>query len=500
MAKKYILALDQGTTSSRSILFDHAGTPVASAQREFRQIYPKAGWVEHDPEEIWASQLATAEQVLRESGVGVEEVAAMGITNQRETTVVWERATGKPVYNAIVWQCRRTAERCRELKEAGHEALFQARTGLVLDAYFSGTKVAWILEQIPEGRKRAEAGDLCFGTVDAWLLFKLTGRHATDYSNASRTLLFNIETCAWDPELLSILGVPAAMLPEALPTSHHFGDTTILGGSVPVCSLVGDQQAALFGQAAFSLGEAKNTYGTGCFLLMNIGKTCTLSKHGLLTTVAWGLDGEVTYALEGSVFIGGAVIQWLRDELGMLQSAAESETLAAAVEDTNGVHIVPAFVGLGAPYWDMEAKGIITGLTRGVNRNHLVRAALESISYQSADVVETMALDTGVALKTLRVDGGASANNLLMQHQSDCLGIGVERGKTIETTALGAAYLAGICVGFWNNKSELINIWQLDRRFDPQWTLAEIDTNRHKWHHAVRQTRTGDHGPSPPII
>jgi glycerol kinase len=488
---KFILALDQGTTSSRSILFDNTGQAVASAQQEFRQIYPEPGWVEHDPLEIWDSQIATARAVLAQAGATPADIAAIGITNQRETTVVWDRRTGQPIHNAIVWQCRRTTETCEQLKARGLEAEFKQRTGLVVDAYFSGTKVKWILDHVDGARARADRGELCFGTIDAWLLYKLTGVHATDYSNASRTLLFNIHNCDWDDTLLEALDVPRAMLPEERPSSQVYGATTALGGEIPVAALIGDQQGALFGQAAFDMHDCKNTYGTGCFLLMNTGSTPIASKNGLLTTIAWGIDGKVQYALEGSVFVAGAVIQWLRDELKFIASAAESETVASEVPDTGGVCVVPAFVGLGAPYWDMRARGLITGLTRGAGRAHIVRAALESIAFQSADVVSTMEADTGGRIPHLRVDGGASANNLLMQTQADLLGIPVLRGQTIETTALGAAYLAGLAVGFWPNTDAIRQIWRLDRSFEPQWDPTRRETALAAWKDAVRRTLSG---------
>lgn len=490
MTAKYILAFDQGTTSSRSILFDHEGRLVASASREFPQIYPQPGWVEHNAESIWESQIATAREVMQRANARPEDIAAIGITNQRETTVVWDRATGEPVYNAIVWQCRRTTDICERLKADGLAETFRARTGLVVDAYFSGTKVKWILDNVPGARDRAERGELCFGTIDAWLLYELTGVHATDYSNASRTLLFNIHDRAWDKTLLEHLGVPASMLPEARPSSEVYGETTILGGKIPVASLIGDQQAALFGQAAFKPNECKNTYGTGCFLLMNTGETPIDSRHGLLTTIAWGLGGKVVYALEGSVFVGGAVIQWLRDELKLIASAAESEALAAEVPDTNGVYLVPAFVGLGAPHWDMRARGTITGLTRGANRAHLVRAALESISFQSADLVRTMEIETGGKIPRLKVDGGACANNLLMQHQADLLDTPVVRGKVIETTALGAAFLAGLAVGFWSSQDEVAAIWKLDREFAPSWDALKREEALAGWQDAVQRTKS----------
>ncbi len=487
MSGRYVLALDQGTTSSRSILFDVGGRIVATAQREIRPIYPQAGWVEHDPVEIWNTQRDTAMEAMDLAGVVPNDIAAVGIANQRETTLLWDRRTGEPLHNAIVWQCRRTAPLCEQLRADGLESLFRERTGLVLDAYFSGTKLRWLLEHIDGARERAARGELCFGTVDSWLLYRLTGHHATDLSNASRTLMFNIHDRVWDPELLDILGIPSEVLPEVCPTSHVYGNTATFGGDIPVASLVGDQQAALFGQAAFTPGDSKNTYGTGCFLLMNTGTTPVMSRHGLLTTIAWGLGDRVEYALEGSVFVGGAVIQWLRDELGLIPSAGESATIAATVPDTHGVYIVPAFVGLGAPHWAMKASGIITGLTRGANRAHIVRAALESIAYQSADLVRCMASDTGAAIRLLRVDGGAAANNLLMQHQADILDIPVSRGKILETTALGAAYLAGLAVDFWSGQEALRDIWREDRRFVPKWDEKQRETGVKAWGEAVRK-------------
>ncbi len=490
MSARYILALDQGTTSSRSILFDREGKPVAAAQQEFRQHYPQPGWVEHDPMEIWESQLATARAVLEKAGASPAAVAAIGITNQRETTVVWDRRSGQPIHNAIVWQCRRTTDLCEQLKGQGLEETFRSRTGLVIDAYFSGTKVKWLLDHVPGARERAARGELCFGTIDSWLLYKLTGVHATDYSNASRTLIFNIHDCRWDETLLRRLDVPPEMLPEARPSSQVYGVTTALGGEIPVASLIGDQQGALFGQAAFDPRDCKNTYGTGCFLLMNTGEKPVASKSGLLTTIGWGLGGKVEYALEGSVFVGGAVVQWLRDELKLIDSAAHSEIVAAEVEDTGGVYIVPAFVGLGAPHWDMRARGVIVGLTRGAGRAHLVRAALESIAFQSADVVRTMERDMGAGIPQLRVDGGAAANNLLMQHQANLLNIPVMRGQTIETTALGAAFLAGLAVGFWPSLDALRGIWQPERTFEPQWDATRQQRALAGWDDAVRRCRS----------
>lgn len=490
MAGKYVLALDQGTTSSRSILFTHDGEIAAAASQEFPQIYPKPGWVEHDPIAIWESQLATAMAVMARTGATPADIAAIGITNQRETTVVWERATGRPVYNAIVWQCRRTTDTCEQLKADGLAEEFRKRTGLVLDAYFSGTKVKWILDHVPGARERARNGELCFGTIDSWLLYKLTGEHATDYSNASRTLLFNIHDLTWDPFLLEKLGVPPEMLPAVRPTSGVFAATRVLGGELPVAALVGDQQSALYGQAGFKKDDCKNTYGTGCFLLMNTGATPIASKRGLLTTIGWGIGDKVVYALEGSVFVAGAVIQWLRDELRLIQTAAESEAIAAQVRDTGGVYLVPAFVGLGAPYWDMRARGTLTGLTRGTNRSHIVRAALESIAFQSSDLVGTMEKDTNSQIPQLKVDGGACANNLLMQHQADILGIPVVRGKTIETTALGAAFLAGQATGFWAGEDEISRIWKLDRTFEPTWNSTQREAALAGWADAVRRTKS----------
>ena len=490
MAGQYILAFDQGTTSSRSILFDNDGSIVAVAQEEFEQIFPQPGWVEHNAEEIWATQLATAKAVLEQAKITAADIAAIGITNQRETAVVWDRSTGKPIHNAIVWQCRRTTEICEALTRAGHDEAIRAKTGLVVDAYFTGTKISWILDEVEGAREAAERGDLCYGTIDSWLLFNLTGKHATDYSNASRTMLFNIHDLDWDDELLTWLRVPRAGLAEPCPSSHNFGVTTQLGGEIPVASLIGDQQGALFGQAAFNPGDSKNTYGTGCFLLSNTGTQAVPSENGLLTTIAWGLGDKVEYALEGSVFVGGAVIQWLRDGLELIQSASETEAIAQSVEDNGGVYLVPAFVGLGAPYWDMRARGVMTGLTRGATRAHIVRAALESIAFQSADVLRTMEKDTGQALNRLKVDGGACANEFLMQFQADVLGVPVERGQVLETTALGAAFLAGLAVGFWRDTSELAGIWQLDRAFDPGMPQDKQNQLLTAWAHAVDKAKS----------
>jgi glycerol kinase len=472
MMKKYVLALDQGTTSSRAILFDRSGKGLGVAQKEFQQFYPNPGWVEHDPMEIWGTQSGVAREVLEKLAVSPDEVAAIGITNQRETTLVWDKATGRPIYNAIVWQCRRTAGICDELKAKGLEPIIRERTGLLLDAYFSGTKVKWILDHVAGARERASRGELLFGNVDTWLIWNLTrGKvHATDYSNASRTMLFNIKDLCWDQTILDALGIPACMLPEVKPSSGIFGTTapqTFGGAEIPIAGDAGDQQAALFGQACFSPGMAKNTYGTGCFMLMNTGTKRVPSSKGLLTTIAWGVDGKVEYALEGSIFVAGAAVQWLRDEMQLIDNAAQSETLAMAVPDTLGVYVVPGFVGLGAPHWDMRARGTIVGLTRGSGRNHVVRATLEAIAYQVCDVLKAMEDDSGITLKTLKVDGGAVANNFLMQFQADMLGVPVDRPVATETTALGAAFLAGLAVGFWKDREEIKAAWRLDRTFQP---------------------------------
>lgn len=470
MKKQYILAFDQGTTSSRAILFDKEGHIVQTAQKELTQFYPKAGWVEHDAMEIWGAQSGVAREVLETAGVSTQDIAAIGITNQRETTVVWDRHTGKPIYNAIVWQCRRTASICDDLKGMGLEAYVRENTGLVLDAYFSGTKVKWLLDHVEGAREKAEKGDLLFGNIDTWLVWNLTrGKvHVTDYSNASRTMLYNIKDLKWDEKILEALDIPASMLPQVRPSSEVYGytDENTFGGSlIPIAGIAGDQQAALFGQACFSKGMAKNTYGTGCFVLMNTGERMVTSKNGLLTTIAWGLDGKVTYALEGSIFIAGAAIQWLRDELRLISDAADSEYYAQKVDDTNGVYVVPAFAGLGAPYWDMYARGAIVGLTRGANKNHIIRATLEAIAYQTRDVLEAMQEDSGIELSTLKVDGGATVNNFLMQFQADLLGTNVDRPKVTETTALGAAYLAGLAVGFWDSKDEIAKNWAIEKQF-----------------------------------
>ncbi|SHF38693.1 glycerol kinase GlpK [Desulforamulus putei] len=493
MEKKYVLALDQGTTSCRAILFDRDSNIKGVAQKEFTQIYPKAGWVEHDAEEIWSTQYGVIAEVIAKTGINPEEIASIGITNQRETTVVWDKTTGKPVYNAIVWQCRRTAGICDQLKARGLEQVFRTKTGLVLDAYFSGTKVKWILDNVEGAREKAEKGQLLFGTMDTWLIWNLTGGkvHVTDYSNASRTLMYNIRELRWDEELLKELDVPASMLPEVRPSSEVYGETdpkNFLGHAVPIAGVAGDQQAALFGQACYQPGMAKNTYGTGCFMLMNTGDKLYDSKNGLLTTIAWGLDGKVEYALEGSIFIAGAAIQWLRDGLKVLEEAPDSEYFASKVADTDGVYLVPAFAGLGAPYWDMRARGAIVGLTRGTTKEHIIRAALDSLAYQTKDVLGAMEADSNIKLQALKVDGGAVANNLLMQFQADILGVPVERPKVIETTALGAAYLAGLAVGFWQSKEELASRWQLDRRFESQMDDAKRNKLYGGWKRAVSRS------------
>ncbi len=487
---KFILAFDQGTTSSRSIIFDENGLIRSVAQKEFTQHYPQPGWVEHDPDEIWQSQLDTAREAIAKAGITAAEIQALGITNQRETTVVWNKFTGQPVCKAIVWQDRRTAGICQRLIAEGLENHIRTATGLVVDAYFSGTKVHWMLQNIPGARAAAERGDLLFGTMDTWLLWKLTGGqvHATDYSNASRTLLFNINTLQWDSQLLQALDIPAAMLPEVKPSSGVFGNTIkeLLGAEVPIAGIAGDQQAALFGQVCHSPGMAKNTYGTGCFMLMNTGTQPVQSNNGLLTTIAWGLQDRVEYALEGSVFIAGAAIQWLRDGLGLISDAAETEALAKSVASTGGVFMVPAFAGMGAPYWDMYARGTIVGITRGTTKAHLVRAALESIAFQSKDLLTAMESDAGVQLKILKVDGGATANNFLMQFQADILGSKVERPKITETTALGAAYLAGMAVGLWSQQ-ELAEKWKLEQAFLPQCSDQERTEKYQGWQRAVQR-------------
>ena len=488
---KFIMALDQGTTSSRAILFDKKGNPVYVAQKEFKQHFPKSGWVEHNPMEIWSSVLSVIAQVLSENDINASDVAGVGITNQRETTVVWNKNTGEPVYNAIVWQSRQTAGICDQLKEQGHEDTFRQKTGLLIDAYFSGTKVKWILDNVEGAREKAEAGDLLFGTIDTWITWKLTegAVHVTDYSNASRTLMYNIFDLKWDEELLNILNIPASMLPDVRPSSEVYGniaDKHFFGHSVPIAGIAGDQQAALFGQACFEKGMAKNTYGTGCFMLMNTGEEAVKSELGLLTTIAWGIDGKVHYALEGSIFVAGSAIQWLRDGLRMFRNSADSEKYAKRVEHTDGVYVVPAFVGLGTPYWDSDVRGAVFGLTRGTSKEHFVRATLESLAYQTRDVLEAMASDSGIDMKTLRVDGGAVMNDFLMQFQADILNVPVERPSVNETTALGAAYLAGLAVGFWENKEHVQEHWQLDKKFEPQMAEQQREQLFAGWHKAVK--------------
>lgn len=488
--KSYIMALDQGTTSSRCILFDKKGKICSVAQREFTQIFPNPGWVEHDPMEIWSSQIGVAAEAMSKIGASAGDIAAIGITNQRETTIVWERATGKPVYNAIVWQCRRTSDMVDELKKDGFDQVIHTRTGLIPDAYFSATKLAWILNHVEGARERAKKGELLFGTVDSWLIWNLTNGkvHVTDYTNASRTMLFDIHRLCWDQEILGRLDIPVEMLPEVKPSSCVYGKTKgcLIGDGIPIAGAAGDQQAALFGQCCFESGDVKNTYGTGCFLLMNTGRDAVCSKNGLLTTIAVGMDGQVQYALEGSVFVAGAAIQWLRDDLRMLRDAASSEAYCLAVPDANGIYVVPAFTGLGAPYWDQYARGTIVGITRGTKKEHLVRATVESLAYQVTDVIDAMEKEAGVRLKSLKVDGGACANNFLMQFQSDILGAQVKRPGCIETTALGAAYLAGIAVGYWRGNDEVKANWELERVFLPE--MAEDDRRKLKkgWKRAVK--------------
>jgi glycerol kinase len=490
---KYILALDQGTTGSRAIIFNHSGTIVNTVSKEFKQIYPRPGWVEHDPTEIWSSQIEVAKTALAKADLKAVDIAAIGITNQRETTIVWDKITGKPVYNAIVWQCRRTAPICDRLKKKGLAEIIQKKTGLVVDAYFSGTKVKWILDNVEGAREKAEKKELLFGTVDSWLIWNLTkGKtHVTDYTNASRTMLFNIHNLDWDEEILTELDIPREMLPKVLPSSYIYGNTDkdIFDGEIPISGDAGDQQAALFGQACYEPGMAKNTYGTGCFILMNTGEKIVPSKNGLLTTIAWGVNGKVEYALEGSIFIGGAVVQWLRDEIGLIKSSDEIEKYAQTVKDTNGVYLVPAFVGLGAPYWDMYARGIIVGLTRGVKKQHILRAAEESIAYQSRDVLEVIQKDSGIDLKKLKVDGGAVRDNFLMQFQSDILGVPVVRPQIAETTALGAAYLSGLAVGYWKDKEEIAQKWEADKEFSPTMDEKTKEKLYKGWKKAVSRSQ-----------
>ena len=487
---KYVMALDAGTTSNRCILFNEKGEMCSVAQKEFTQFFPKPGWVEHDADEIWATQYEVAKQAMENVGATATDIAAIGITNQRETTIVWDKATGEPVHHAIVWQCRRTAEYCDSLKDKGLVDKIREKTGLVIDAYFSGTKIRWILENVPGARQRAEAGELLFGTVETWLIWKLTkGKvHVTDYSNASRTMLFNINTLQWDDEILAELNIPKCMLPEAKPSSCVYGeaDSSLFGGPIKIGGAAGDQQAALFGQTCYKAGEAKNTYGTGCFLLMNTGEKPIFSKNGLVTTIAWGLDGKVNYALEGSVFVAGASIQWLRDQLRVVDTAPDSEYMATRVKDTAGCYVVPAFTGLGAPYWDQYARGVIVGLTRGCNKYHIVRATVESLAYQVNDVLQAMKADSGIDLAALNVDGGASANNFLMQTQADISGCPVNRPSCVETTAMGAAYLAGIAVGYWKDKEDVIANTSLDRTFTPAISAEERETRIKGWKKAVK--------------
>ena len=491
--EKYILSFDAGTTSSRAIIFDKKGQIINVAQKEFQQIYPKAGWVEHDPMEIWASQSGVAREVLEKSAIRPDQIVGIGITNQRETTIVWDKNTGRPIYNAIVWQCRRTASYCERLKEKGWIDKIRDKTGLVVDAYFSATKIAWILDNVEGAREKAERGDLLFGTVDTWLVWNLTrGKvHVTDYSNASRTMLFNIKDLKWDDEILDVLNIPKVMMPEVKDSSCIYGytdDHTYGGARIPIAGIAGDQQAALFGQNCFKPGMVKNTYGTGCFVLMNTGQEMIRSKNGLLTTIAWGIDGKVSYALEGSVFIAGAAIQWLRDELRLVYDSPQSEYYANKIEDTDGVVVVPAFTGLGAPYWDMYARGGIFGLTRGTKREHLVRATLESLAYQSKDVIEAMQDDAKIPLAHLRVDGGASANNFLMQFQADMLDTEVHRPRTLETTSLGAAYLAGLAVGYWKDLDEISKDFSIDRTFKPQMSQKKRAKNYKYWKKAIERS------------
>jgi glycerol kinase len=490
MSSKYIMSLDQGTTSSRAILFDHSGNIVAVAQKEFTQHYPQPGWVEHDPEEIWSTQFSVMAEVMAKAGIKTDGVAAIGITNQRETTIVWDRHTGHAVYNAIVWQDRRTAAYCDDLKASGHSPMIQQKTGLVTDAYFSATKLKWILDNVSGARAKAENGDLLFGTVDSWLVWKLTGRkvHVTDVSNASRTMLLNIHTCEWDQELLKLFNIPVKMLPEVKPSSKTYGvtDAVVNNANIPISGIAGDQQAALFGQMCTNAGMVKNTYGTGCFMLMHTGDKAVASKNNLLTTVAWKLHNRVEYALEGSIFIGGAVVQWLRDELQVLRNAAEIEALASKAMDNDGIYFVPAFAGLGAPHWNQHARGAVFGLTRGTSKNHIALAALESIAYQTMDVLKAMEADSGISIKELRVDGGATINNLLMQFQSDILGVPVIRPKITETTALGAAYLAGLAIGYWDSIPEIQKQWQEDKAFVPAMPAEQVQKLIKGWQRAVK--------------
>lgn len=487
---KYIMALDAGTTSNRCILFNEKGEVCSVAQKEFTQYFPKPGWVEHDADEIWSSQLGVAVEAMSKIGAVAADIAAIGITNQRETVIVWDKKTGSPVYHAIVWQCRRTSEYCDTLKEKGLTEVYRKKTGLIIDAYFSATKIKWILDNVEGARERAERGELLFGTVETWLIWKLTKGlvHVTDYSNASRTMLFNIKDLEWDEEILEELQIPVNMLPKPVPSSSVYGmaDASYFGGEIAIAGAAGDQQAALFGQTCFTAGEAKNTYGTGCFMLMNTGETPVFSSNGLVTTIAWGLNGTVNYALEGSIFVAGAAIQWLRDELHLIDSASDSEYMAGKVDDTNGCYVVPAFTGLGAPYWDQYARGSIVGITRGVNKYHIIRATLESLAYQVNDVLKAMEADSGIEVRALKVDGGASANNFLMQFQSDMIGAPVHRPDCVETTAMGAAYLAGLAVDYWTNKESVIQNWQVDRVFKPGMPEEERLKKIKGWDKAVK--------------
>ena len=487
---KYVMALDAGTTSNRCILFNEKGEMCSVAQKEFTQYFPKPGWVEHDADEIWTVQLEVAQAAMANVAATAADIAAIGITDQRETTIVWDKNTGAPVHHAIVWQCRRTSEYCDQLKEKGLTDAYREKTGLVIDAYFSATKIKWILDNVEGARERAEKGELLFGTVETWLIWKLTkGKvHVTDYSNASRTMLFNIRTLKWDEEILKELDIPRCMLPEVKPSSYIYGeaDPQFFGGPIPIGGAAGDQQAALFGQTCFTAGEAKNTYGTGCFLLMNTGEKPVFSKNGLVTTIAWGLDGKVEYALEGSIFVAGAAIRWLRDEMRMIDSSPDSEYMAQKVKDTNGCYVVPAFTGLGAPHWDQYARGTIVGITRGVNKYHIIRATLESLCYQVNDVLQAMRADSGIDLSALKVDGGASANNFLMQTQADLSNVPVDRPKCVETTAMGAAYLAGLAVGYWASKEDVVKNWDIDRVFEPTISQEEREKRTKGWSKAVK--------------
>ena len=497
-----LLALDQGTTSSRAILFDHHGRTQSVAQKEFKQIFPRSGWVEHDPNEIWQSQLAVVQEAIQRANISAKDIAAIGITNQRESTLLWDRRTGQPIHNAIVWQDRRTSQFCDDLKRDGHQPTIQQKTGLVIDAYFSASKLRWLLDNVPNARSRAEKGELAFGTIDTWLLWKLTNGavHITDSTNASRTMLFNIHEHKWDDDLLQLLKIPRAVLPEVRSSSEIYAESAkeFFGSPIKIAGIAGDQQAALFGQTCYSRGLAKNTYGTGCFMLMNIGSQAPISNHNLLTTIAWTRDGKTEYALEGSVFVGGAVVQWLRDGLGLAKSAADIEKLASTVPDTGGVYIVPAFAGLGAPHWDQYARGTIVGITRGTTAAHFARAALESIAFQVADILDVMQTDSGIKIKELRVDGGASADNLLLQFQADILRVPVVRPAVTETTALGAAYLAGLAVGFWKGIDDVRANWQIERTFEPQLPEAEVKHRRARWTEALQRSRDWEEHSSAP--